>query len=287
MADIHHCPDRVAALAFITHAQADATTATAYLGDEPDGVEAELDGLAQPWLETLRVVVEGGRIVAASAVEWDEVASMAWVQGPWADDPGRFADLGDELLRAAVDQCPPGIRRYEFSGDVANVAMGTLAERLGWAATPVSHVMSVSAADAANWPVADGVRAATTFDQAVIATLHDAEFPAAYATAPQLLTAYTTVVVELDGQVAGYASGELQDDGQVYVDFMVVDPGARGRGLGRGLLGALARNLIASGSPQRLHLTVQEGREPALRLYETLGMVKEGSIRGYRWMPTN
>lgn len=273
--------DRAVALAYIVRAQADPATATAYLGDEPEGLEAELDGLAQPWLATLRVVVEEESIVGACAIEWDEETAMAWIQGPWVA-PERFGDLGELLVRAVAEQCPPSITRLELCAELAHTGMAELSDRLGWTATRASHAMVIPAGEVADWVEVPGVRAAREGDLVAVTALHEDEFAGAYATARQLLSDYVTLVAEWDDRVVGYAAGQLQDDGQAYIDFMAVDPAARGRGVGRGLLGALAHRLVSAGRPGRLHLTVDEQRAPAIALYESLGMRRETSIRGYR-----
>ena len=273
--------DRAGLLAFIVAQQADPATATAYLGDEADGVAAELDGLDQPWLETARVTVEDGRIIGATLAEWDEEVGRAWVYGPWAI-AGRFAELGEPLLRAVAPQCPPGIAEFEVSGDVANTGLSDLAQRLGWRASKVNHAYEIAAAEAAGWGSTPGVRPATDADLTALAALHEAEFPSTYATTAQLLTRHTTLVVERDDRVVGYASGQLQDDGLAYIDFMAVAASHRGQGLARGLIGELARLLVAAGDPPKVHLTVEEDREPAIALYESLGMRRALSLRGYR-----
>ncbi len=302
MSDPRPFTDRAVALDFIAAVQADPATATAYLGDQAEGIAAELDGLAQDWLDTLRVVSDETGIVGACAIEWDLETRLAWVQGPWAA-PAHFTAVAEPLLRSVTGLCPPAVTRFELCADVAHTGMAALAEQLGWTATPTSHVMVASLpgfAEAlanrrtggsrvepgmtkeASELASDGVRSAGESDVAAIAALHEAEFADSYATADQLLADYLTVVADVEGTIAGYASGQLQADGQAYVDFMVVEPGFRGRGLGRALLAGLTGQLLATGSPSRLQLTVSELRPAALALYESLGMRREASIRGYR-----
>ena len=79
-----------------------------------------------------------------------------------------------------------------------------------------------------------------------------------------------------------FAVSGTQSDGHAYIDFMAVDAGHRGLGLARGLLGELARLLAASGAPGKVHLTVEDDRAPAIALYESLGMRRAISLRGYR-----
>lgn len=273
--------DRAELLAFVVAQQTSQATATAYLGDEAAGIEAELDGLDQPWLETARVVRRDGTLTAAALAEWDTEVGRAWVHGPWVAE-GPYVEVGEALVRAVAAQCPPAIVEFEFSGDVANTGTAELAAHLGWKASKVNHAYEVTADAITHWPSVDGVRLATEADLPALGALHGAEFPNTYATTDQLLTRHTTLVVERGGEVVGYASGQLQDDGHAYIDFMAVDAGHRGLGLARGLLGELARLLAASGNPGKVHLTVEEDRAPAITLYESLGMRRALSLRGYR-----
>lgn len=273
--------DRAVVLDFIVRHQGDPATGTAFLGEEAPGIEEELDGLDQPWLDTARLATHDGHLVGAATIEWDAEVGRAWIQGPWVS-PDRFAELAEPLLRAVAAQCPAAITELEICGDVQHTGMTALSERLGWTPTQVNHAFEITSDAVAAWPEADGVRDATADDLPALASLHEATFVGAYATTTQLLTRHTTLVVERDGSVVGYAAGQLQDDGQAYVDFMAVDESRRGEGLGRGLLGALAHRLVAQGSPAKLHLTVEDARVPARRLYESLGMRLVLSLRGYR-----
>ena len=275
--------DRAGLLAFISAQQASPSTATTYLGDEPAGVEAELEGLDQPWLETARVLTTDAGLRGAALAEWDAEVGRAWVYGPWAA-PGQFDAVGEPLLRAVAAQCPPEISEFEVSGDVANTSLAALAERLGWRPSKVNHAYEVAAVAVAHWPTVEGIRPATDADLPALATLHEAEFPKTYATTAQLLTRHTTLVAERDGRVVGYAAGQLQDDGSAYIDFMAVEDRYRGHGIARGLLGELARNLVVEGHTTKVHLTVDDDRAPAIALYESLGMRRAISLRGY-WGP--
>ena len=273
--------DRAALLDFIVAHQVSPSTATAYLGDEAAGVEAELEGLDQPWLETARVLTTDAGLRGAALVEWDAEVGRAWVYGPWAA-PGQFDAVGEPLVRAVAAQCPPEVAEFEVSGDVANTSLADLAERLGWRATKVNHAYEAAAVAIAHWPIVAGIRPATGADLPDLAVLHEAEFPETYATTAQLLTRHTTLVAERNGRVIGYASGQLQDDGNAYIDFMAIEDRYRGLGIARGLLGELARGLVVEGRTNKVHLTVEDDRAPAIALYESLGMRRAISLRGYR-----
>ncbi|MDO5534868.1 MAG: GNAT family N-acetyltransferase [Propionibacteriaceae bacterium] len=273
--------DRAELLAFIVAQQASPATATAYLGEDAAGVEAELEGLDQAWLDTARVTRTDSALTGAALVEWDAEVGRAWVHGPWASAE-HFEAVAEPLLRAVAAQCPASIAEFEFSSDLANTHLAALGERLGWRATAINHAYEIAADEVTHWPTVAGIRPATDADLAALASLHEPEFPEAYATTAQLLERHTTVVAERDGRVVGYASGQTQDDDAAYVDYMTVDATHRGQGLARGLVGALARLLVVPGRTPKLHLTVEDSRRPAIALYESLGMRRAFSLRGYR-----
>jgi ribosomal protein S18 acetylase RimI-like enzyme len=58
---------------------------------------------------------------------------------------------------------------------------------------------------------------------------------------------------------------------------MYVRPSARGQGLGRSLLDAALRHATKRAGVQLVSLTVTEGNEPAIRLYEGAGFVAWGT----------
>ncbi len=275
--------DRAAALEFIAQSQSDRRTATAYLGEMP-GLEAELDALAQPWMSTLRVVRAGEEtdapLVGACRIEWDLEVHKAWLQGPWVA-PGAPSDAGLSLVQAVLAQVPDEVTSAQMLGFVENMAMAELAQILTWTPTRVNHALTVPAGVVAGWHESAEVRPMAPGDLDTVRAMHDQEFPGSYASAHQLLDDYTTLVVDRDGHVVGYASGQIQADGQAYVDFMVVDPVWRRAGMGRALFTTLARRLLRLGSPDILHLTVDEARPGALAMYLGLGMQIDASLRGY------
>lgn len=61
---------------------------------------------------------------------------------------------------------------------------------------------------------------------------------------------------------------------------IAVDPAQRGRGIGRDLLSHHLSRLVASGINQ-VFLEVDEGNDPALKLYKGLGFQKVGQRPGY------
>jgi GNAT superfamily N-acetyltransferase len=302
-------------VAFIAAQQARPERRITYVGDEAVGIAAELEGLAPPWATTARVVRDGARLIGAVVAEWDEELGRAWIVGPWVADPADPADpadgadggggadgddgddgaeawraTADALVDAALAQLPASVTRPEMAGESVHQRLAALADARGWTASEANHVLVADAATVAAWPPTPeaGLRDATAGDIAAIAVLHDAEFPDTYASAATLVEGQldgSRVVLVADdggGGVTGYAAGEVHDDGEGFVDYVVVDPAARRSGVGRQLVVAVTRRLLQRSSLGRVALTVQDHRAPARALYGRLGFRSEGAIVAYR-----
>lgn len=273
----------VQAFELIVAQQADPATACAYLGTGREGLRAELDDLDVPWPGSVRVGVEAGRVVAAVLVEHDEETGRSWVHGPWAADDGAWGRWAQTLLDAALAQTPEGVEDHELCAPPANRRMAALAGARGWPAGPVN--ISYLARSTSGWPGSPPeLRAAEAADLPAVTMLHDEAFPGTYATARQLLDdpGRITVVLDRGGEVVGYASAEVQADGEGYLDFVAVAPAVRGLGVGRSLVAHVGRELLARPGPTCLWLTVKGSNEPAIALYESLGFVRDAELVGYR-----
>jgi ribosomal protein S18 acetylase RimI-like enzyme len=282
------------ALDLIAGEQASLARGTTMLGDTRDGVAAELADLSPSWASTVRVARSGGDFLGASLLEHDEEAGRAWVFGPWVPGAGDAAwdRWAGPLLDAALDQVPAGIDRVEMGGDVTNVRMAALAASRGWETSEVSHVFAATASAASSWPPpGDGIRVATAADRDEIRPLHEAEFPATYASVERLLPDepdgkfHVLVAEDERGRFLGYAAGRVQPDGDGYLDYLAVSDAARGRGTGRDLLAAISRWLVEAAPHANVNLTVQDHRTPARRLYESLGFTRQLSMVGYSRPP--
>lgn len=278
------------ALALIVARQADPATACAYLGTEAEGVRAELDDLDVPWRESLRVGLRDGRVVAAVLVDHDEETGRSWVHGPWAADEQAWDEHAEALLDAAVAQTPEGVDDHEVCAAPAHTLLAALAADRGWH-RGVVNIAYVARSDA-GWPQPSSGTGATTRtttveDLPALAELHDHAFPGTYATARQLLDDEdrTTVVLERDGAVVGYASAEVQADGEGYLDFIAVAEAVRGQGLARTLLARIGREVLQASPRGSVNLTVREDNLPAVALYESFGFVRDAELVGYRSRP--
>ena len=264
-----------------------------YLGDQPDGIVAELDGLGTPWASFLRIGRDGdGKVAAAAFADIDEEMGRAWVHGPWVrGDADQWNRWARPLIEAVVGSLPRGIDDFELSGDTRNLRLSALATEMGYTPSEVNWVYTLELERAATWPEPGNrvrVRRATAGDAEDLATLHDAEFPATYLTVDRMLSEAVDgdrtalVAVDASGRVVGYATGDVQPDGNGYIDFLAVEEAARGGGVGPTLVAALVQALRPSITAEAVHLTVQDHRAPARALYDKLGFHQDIGIVGYR-----
>lgn len=281
--------DEDAALTLIVAQQSDPTRACPYVGTDRDGILAELDALEVPWRDNALVAEQDGRLIGVTVTDYDDELGRSWIHGPWVD--GDWLATARPLLEAAIEATPDEVTQHEISSDPAHLEMAELAAERGWRRSVVNLIYVLAEADAEDWPAPDQrVRLPEPSDQAAVEPLHDREFPNTYAPMGRLLadaadgTAIVRVI-EDEGTVRGYAAGQVQGDGSGYLDFIAVDPEARGRGLGAGLLIAIGRAIIDASGKRDVNLTVQEHRSGAIALYERLGYRREGALVGYSSPP--
>ncbi len=263
------------------------------LGDEPEGVRAELQALDPPWVETARVVRDSdGRIVGAVLVELDAELGQAWILGPWvAGDGEAWLRFARSLVEAALAQVPATFTGRTLSGHTDNVRLAELAGQLGWRPGPVNHVLVADRSLIDGWPddeVINDLRPGTVDDVAAVEVLHEAEFAGTYATADQLLRGSdvddgpVVLVAEGDGDgIVGYVAGRIHPDGEGFIDFLAVSPKYRRLGLGRRLVIALTRQLIVRAAKGQVCLAVRDERAAARALYDQLGFRQLQSMVGY------
>jgi ribosomal protein S18 acetylase RimI-like enzyme len=276
-------------LDLIAAEQAHPDRGTTMLGETREGIAAELGDVEPDWTASVRVAREDGRIVGAVVGDWNADLGRAWILGPWVSgDDAAWRRWARPLVDSVLEQLPEGVEDWELAADVSHVRMAQLGQELGLSPTEASHVYSVDAATVSTWPAPAGhVRPATHADIESLRPLHDQEFPASYATVEHLVPepddGKYQVVVATDGpRLLGYAAGRVQADGEGYLDFIAVTDAARGRGTGRDLMAAICGPVVGAATTGQLHLTVQDHRAPARRMYESLGFKRSLSIVGYR-----
>lgn len=198
-----------------------------------------------------------------------------------------------EVAARGAGAVPDGMDDVEVCGDVAHVDLARLADGLGWTSGEVNHALVVDAAIVEAWPAAgpgDDVDRAGRDDAAAIAVLHDVEFPRTHTSAARLVAdaddgGRVVLVVRGRDGLLGYAAGQVQPDGEGYVDYLGVAPAARRSGIGGRLATAVVREVLAGSTTGRVNLTVQDHRTPARALYAALGFVHDVSFVGHRSVP--
>ena len=251
----------------------------------PTGIRAELDALraavdrhacASSSTPAVRSIGVDARRVGRPS------SGGAWLFGPWIDGDDAAWDrwarpLVDAAARpAAADDHVPravGQRRQRAAAAPGRRAR---AGRRPRSTTPTCSTRPPP--QRGPRPTGDGLRGVVPEDLGLIAPLHELEFPNSYFSAPAAHRAgrrpasrSCVVATTDDGRFAGYAAGRVQPDGIGYIDFVAVDPTARGAGAGRRLVTGLVQRLLPDAPNGEVHLTVQEHRAPA-----------RGAVRGAR-----
>lgn len=104
--------------------------------------------------------------------------------------------------------------------------------------------------------------------------------------AAELIARQALFVFEQDGRPAGMCKlmpQKYRNSHIMYLGGVAIDPGFRGRGLGARMI----REAIAVCRDRgftRIELTVAVENQPAIRLYESLGFVREGILKNYTYL---
>lgn len=266
-------------VALLVREQAKLERNIVYIGVEADGIAAELAELEPGWsLAAHGVRTDDGELVGVAYAEWDLELRRIWLHGPWVAGDDAQWDQWAAVLVDAVLAATPSLPDIELSGTVENDRLGAFAEARGFDRSEPNYALAFALDETGPASVDSEIVDATSDDLAWIAPLHESEFPATYATPQQLLDGKYVCLVG----PGGYAAGRVTPDGEGYIDFLAVEEGARGAGLGRRLVTALIARLVAAGARKQVCLTVQEHREAARRLYAALGFEVDIVIVGYR-----
>ena len=95
---------------------------------------------------------------------------------------------------------------------------------------------------------------------------------------------YLFVVAQEDERVLGYVGAQLSFE-DAEITSVAVDPQARGRGIGRALMRALAKEAKKRGAEQ-IFLEVRESNAPAIALYLTEGYEQLAVKKNFYRFPT-
>lgn len=246
---------------------------------------AELAGLPADEAAFWRVVGSGGETVGVIGCEIDRRERRAWVRGPWAV-PGLSPALEPALL-GALEGALPEVDRLDAFPSEDDAPLNTLYRDAGYRRMEVHRVMLAALGRVAATSAADSrVVPARPGDLPQWLPLHHSLFPGSYLSDDEIAEALgegqrLVLTALLDGRPAGYLTAK--DDAtmdELYIDYLGVDPAARGRGLGRALL----QHAMCWGERRgRRHaaLTVREDRAEALSLYRQCGF--EQASAGVHW----
>jgi ribosomal protein S18 acetylase RimI-like enzyme len=262
--------------------QADPDRFSAYLGDDPDSIRADVVEV-ENWPAFTHVALDDSRnVIGWLLADTDDEMGRVWWWGPFFADAARdqWAVVADALLGAGMRELAD-FTEHELAFDKRSSIGPLFTERHGFIAEEGSVALRASALDVAA-PTIDPSVGLVISDVDVataepVAVLHDEIFPGTHTVGRALVDAaddeHLRLVAVADGRVVGYVATELQNDGSLYIDFLGVTDRLRGRGVGRALIAAAMRRHV--GRADTAHLTVREHNAAAQALYASLGFVAE------------
>jgi ribosomal protein S18 acetylase RimI-like enzyme len=254
-------------------------------GDERSHV-AELAELPAGEAAFWRAPGSRGETLGVIGCEIDRSQRRAWIRGPWAV-PGLSSAALEALLLNTLERALPEITRLDAFPSEDDETLAALYRGASYCRMDVHRVMEAALGDAGATTAADvHVRPSRSDDLRQWLPLHHGLFPGSYLSDDEIATALSdgprlVLTAWLDGRPAGYLVAK--DDAtmnEVYVDYLGVDPAARGRGLGRALLRHAMRWGEGRGR-SRAALTVRQDRAEALSLYLQCGFQQVRS--GVHW----
>lgn len=255
-------------------------------GDDEHSHVAELAGLPADEAAFWRATGPHGETLGVIGCELDRSQRRAWIRGPWAV-PGPSSASLDAALLDTLERELPEVDRLDAFPSEDDEALAALYCASGYRRMDVHRVMQAALGHAVADAVADArIQPARPEDLPRWLPLHHGLFPGSYLSDDEIAAAIgdgprLVLTAWRDGRPAGYlvAKDDAPMD-ELYVDFLGVDPAARGRGLGRALL--LRAMCWAEGRGRsRAALTVRQDRAEALSLYLQCGF--EQVRAGVHW----
>jgi [ribosomal protein S18]-alanine N-acetyltransferase len=246
-------------------------------GDDERSHVAEIAALPAGEAAFWRAAGSGGETLGAIGCVLDRSQRRAWIRGPWAVPGASSASLEAALLDN-LERALPDIDRLDAFPSEDDAALAALYRGARYRRMDVHRVMQAALGGAATATAADArIRPARPDDLRQWLPLHHGLFPGSYLSDDEIAAALgdggsrRVLTAWLDGRPAGYlvAKDDAAMD-ELYVDYLGVDPAARGRGLGRALLLDAMRWAEGRGR-RRAALTVRQDRVEALSLYLRCG----------------
>jgi ribosomal protein S18 acetylase RimI-like enzyme len=283
-------PDGVDALAAVLAAwNADPAAHVVYVDTAPGDVAHAIRNLEPHGPPGVLLIRAGDRLRGALAVEADPEIGRAWLWGPFTDpaaDAAEARGLEDALLAATGDLLPVGVGELEIAGDERNERLVAFADRHGFVRFSRSFLLAFPRErfdPAAVAPLPD-------LDPALdgqMAALHEAAFAGSHWNARQMREMHGTHrrllgFVE-DGRLLGYVFVRVEAEvDEAEVEFLAVDPAARGKGVGGALLRAALHHIFSFDHVTGTGLSVREELADAIHLYRKTGFEVERVALGWR-----
>lgn len=261
-----------------------------YFGLTPEDIRSTLRMLNLPVDRAFQLALRGNRIVGVLGADIDREIGRAWLYGPLvALETGEWDTTADALYSAVAARLPAAIGEHEMFVDAENSRVRAFAARHDFATVGEWAVYYLTPDGLAALPAAEAQpwddRYAGQLD-----ALHQRLFPRSNYTLNYMLEkrdeSRETVIllVAADGDALnGYFFGRVEHEaGEAYVDLVGVDESQRGTGLGRRLMLAGLSQMRGIDGIRQVNLTVAAGNEPALRLYDSLGFLRERNMVAFR-----
>lgn len=272
-------------LDFISTYNPDSQHHIGYFGVTPEDIRQSVLMLNLRYDRGFRLALDGGHLVGVMGVDIDKEIGRAWLYGPLvtAND---WATTADALYEAVQKAVPRGIIEHEMFVDAQNADCLAFAERFGFSRYKDMSIYFITPDRVAALPEAEADEWDSRFNAQLVA-LHDRLFPRsnytlAYMLAEREKGAQLLILSEGAG-LSGYFFGRAEpESGEAYVDLVGVDESYRRGGIGRRLMLAGLARLRRMPGLRQINLTVATENEPARRLYDSLGFVKERDMMSFR-----
>ena len=219
--------------------------------------------------------------VGVMGAEFSLGSRRAWLRGPVLDatlSNDVASEVRDALWGRLSAALPATIERLDGFLDVSNVTGLQWYRRCGFIEQP--HYFVYEAQRGPSSPtMPDNVHAVAASQHASLLELAHLVFPSGYLTDTELTAAsndqHALFVIADGNRIDGYVYANISNantkDAEVYVDYLVVRPEARGRKLGRTLLQAALNWGFAERDVSKAALSVASDNSNAQGLYASVG----------------
>lgn len=256
-----------------------------YFGVAPEDIRQSVLMLNFRYDRGFRLAVEGSELVGVMGVDFDRQIGRAWLYGPIVT-AADWMGTAEALYTAVAQAIPAGIDEHEMFVDSHNANARALAERHAFSSVGEISIYSITPQRLARLPEETAAAWDGRHTEQFLA-LHEELFPRSNYTLDYMLEEVgkgAVFLTESDGnRLVGYFFGRAEvESGEAYVDLVGVSADRRGTGLGRRLMLAGLTQLRQMPGLREVSLTVNAGNAPALRLYDSLGFVKERDMMAFR-----